>query len=625
MQQEITRMRDWDPELAEDDRSKAIVEHESGILVCLAGPGTGKTWSLLHRIVDLERKRHVLASQIQYVTFIREIEAQFRNDFKTKDFTKHLPEPRINTLHSIAFQVLMKRRKQAGKKGDLYPLDVASEKSDDSILIRRDLLSLVRLDNPGSQVDDTGLKSALRAQKERWTGLNAAFVPDQRVISSFKKLRRAYQCIDWDELIPRAEEGLLRLLPDTNPLIGTRHFLIDEYQDFNPAEQRFLRLISQRAESVVIVGDQFQSIYSGRGARPKAIVDLFDAGGDARVSMNSCRRCKRAIVSAANKFGRQLGSRFRELTPINEGGRIRCCEFISLNREIEFLARVLIQISKDTSGDAEPEERTVCLFPDNTSLKFYFRKLSDEGVPCHNASVHSGERRWLALGLRFLHQPAHPFLQRMLIERWVKLSKPWTEKILTELVSTTSAFDEVVEGTIHQANSSKTKQSLLSWLETIRALANGSLDSRIAALSTLACRPVSDAVVRKFLQAVGDIKIEEAIKNACDEVFPETADEAVNPRHIVFLTMHGSKGLTRRCVVLPGLENGVLPGTASGDRLQELKRLFFVALTRATDEVVITYPTSRGRGDPLWYKSKGQPTRSQFIDDAGLNCICPDP
>jgi superfamily I DNA/RNA helicase len=81
--------------------------------------------------------------------------------------------------------------------------------------------------------------------------------------------------------------------------------------------------------------------------------------------------------------------------------------------------------------------------------------------------------------------------------------------------------------------------------------------------------------------------------------------------------MHGSKGLTKKTVVLPGLEDAWLPGS-NDDNFAEKQRLFYVAITRATDEVLITVPRSRARGDPLHYDAPGRNEVSRFVTDSEI-------
>ncbi len=127
-----------------------------------------------------------------------------------------------------------------------------------------------------------------------------------------------------------------------------------------------------------------------------------------------------------------------------------------------------------------------------------------------------------------------------------------------------------------------------------------------------------------YLGYVGKPEQEDVMNRICDELIPESAPPPEDPKAILFLTMHGAKGLTKKTVVMPGLEEAWLPGNVAGEDLEERKRMFYVALTRATDRVLITLPQRRGRGDPLNYPTPGLGRVSQFINASGIQCPYPD-
>jgi len=123
-----------------------------------------------------------------------------------------------------------------------------------------------------------------------------------------------------------------------------------------------------------------------------------------------------------------------------------------------------------------------------------------------------------------------------------------------------------------------------------------------------------------YLGYIGKPEQEDAMSRICDELIPESAQPPEDPKAILFLTMHGAKGLTKKTVVMPGLEEAWLPGNVAGKDLEERKRMFYVALTRATDQVLITLPQRRGRGDPLNYPTPGLGRVSPFINSSGIQC-----
>jgi superfamily I DNA/RNA helicase len=106
---------------------------------------------------------------------------------------------------------------------------------------------------------------------------------------------------------------------------------------------------------------------------------------------------------------------------------------------------------------------------------------------------------------------------------------------------------------------------------------------------------------------------EDLIERTCDRLLPEYAVPPEQMSSVLFLTIHGSKGLTKHTVVLPGLEDSWLPGQSIDEELHEKQRIYFVALTRATDQILITFPYNRARGDPLNYPAPGRSEPSRFV------------
>jgi superfamily I DNA/RNA helicase len=120
--------------------------------------------------------------------------------------------------------------------------------------------------------------------------------------------------------------------------------------------------------------------------------------------------------------------------------------------------------------------------------------------------------------------------------------------------------------------------------------------------------------VHTFILQLDESDQEDAINALCDTLIPESAPPSVDPCAVLCLTMHGSKGLTKRTVVMPGLEDAWLPGDATENEMDERKRLFYVALTRATDQVLITCPRTRPYKDPLSYGAPGSGRVCRFVN-----------
>ena len=129
--------------------------------------------------------------------------------------------------------------------------------------------------------------------------------------------------------------------------------------------------------------------------------------------------------------------------------------------------------------------------------------------------------------------------------------------------------------------------------------------------------------VDDFLANTDETILEESLDILIDRIYrdgdgDDEGDEAKFEPEVELLTFHSSKGLTRRHVILPGLEHYWLPGDCVGDDLEERKRLFLVGITRATESLLITRPRSRARNDSLNLRKPGCLELSKFAKNLGI-------
>ncbi len=609
-----------DDRYAPNQRSQAFVDHETGTLIALAGPGTGKTYSLILRIQELVQNRNVPASDICYLTFIREIAIAFRSDLQGNyENPAEIESLRINTLHSLALRIIRNTGFRIGLDGHLHIMNFADESDPMSAFVQTDLTSLL------SGSDDihsrSNLRTSMYALKCEWehnrnpnnlTGDNAL------LFDAYSRYSRAFRTLDWDELIPLATSIYVEETNRPAWLNSLKHFLIDEYQDFNPAEQNFLSLLCGKSSSSVIVGDPDQSIYSGRGASPTGIQTKANDVNNSSVSLVICRRCRARLVEAANGFLALMNPDPRLLVPLKTEGIISVKSFPSCKAEADYLAERLSAILAGVQPDTRPEERPICLFPSRKVLGQYKKEFEKRGIRCDARDVLDilDEKAWLRICARLAIQRDQPFLERILLERFTSLRRRIHEivdLIIKGTPSVISALDMLAQQSGWGAQSEAGAQEYKTFLNR---LTSGDPDLVLAVFnSLLSNNRCTREMIESFLNAADEINLDDFIDNLVSQVFPDTsqrhADESFQAT-VELLTMHGSKGLTRRWVFIPGFEQAWMPGNAVGRRLEELKRVFFVALTRATDEVSITYPRTRARGDALNFNINGRGQRSTF-------------
>ncbi|MCH8877103.1 MAG: ATP-dependent helicase [Chloroflexi bacterium] len=606
-----------------DERYRAFEDHEAGILVSLAGPGTGKTYSFLRRIRALIDQKAVESSSIAYLTFVREISKAFVMDYEEEfgaEIDRH-SRPRISTLHSLACRIIRNRGFSIGYDGPLYFASLASERSATSNLFLTDLLPhaahLTLTTVPR-------LREALKIVKNAWRNDHPPEALDEPIptlLGIALQLARSYRLVDWDHAVPLAHELYQDPMNRQQWLAQLQHYLVDEFQDFNRAEQAFISSIAAVAHSMVIVGDDSQSIFRGRGGSPEGIRGLIESKDNDTITLLISRRCRANILQHINIFLQRLRRGAAPMLPHYDGGELGCFRFKSTKAELAFLVQFLNEAVQALPAEPRNKDGIVCLFPTHKALSFYFESLQD-GVPCYMRSSQSSDRRmWLSLALRLAHHPGQRFIERLLLESVGDIKprhkKALVQAILENDVSPVEALSILADG---KQIKGEAQSAALGFIELCAQLSSqdpGFISMAIVSHLGLEEPAVLEAVT-ELVAGIGEHDQDKSIDAACDHLLPETALPQENLGAVLFSTIHASKGLTKRTVVMPGLEDAWLPGDAHGEDEEERARLFYVAISRATHQVQITYPQNRARGDPLNYQINGRGEASRFVAQSGI-------
>lgn len=608
-----------------DDRYKAFEDHESGVLVSLAGPGTGKTFSLLKRINTLINNRSIPSSEICYLTFIRDIADAFQTDFNLEfgeqpDFGDI---PRISTLHSLACRLIRNRGFSINYDGEIYFTNIAPKPDTfESRIFLSDLIGIVNNENLNTIAK---IRNHLLQTKEAWRNRidpETLGGLEQLAYNGYLELAQRYRLIDWDHTIPVATE--LYAIEENRQrwLTQIKHLLIDEFQDFNKAEQQFISEIVSNISSAVIVGDDDQSIFSGRGGSPEGIRILFNSTDANQVSLTKCRRSKSDVLAHVNTFLRTMNPNPREMLPHFYGGTMQSLRFKSSKAEINYLIDFLRNFQDTLPDEPLPKDGAVCLFPTKKSLGFYFEALSQQ-VPCYTTKLDDNQARIkLTQALNLCVRPYQRFTERLLLDFFTDIKPAHKKKIVRLIfdrdISPTDACQVMLdEGKFSGASISNAER----FITICQALSSQNSHEIANAISGWAeiCVDDFESLLDTFFANLDDHEQEASISDFCDLALPSTAMPPIDSKAIEFLTIHGAKGLTKNTVIMPGLEDSWLPGACESPELKEKQRLFYVAITRATDYVLITHPVNRSRGDPLNYPAEGRSEVSRFTLDAGID------
>nr|WP_205856254.1 ATP-dependent DNA helicase [Phytoactinopolyspora endophytica] len=326
------------PEL--DESQRQVVEHRGGPLLVLAGPGTGKTTTLVEAVVDRVERDHLDPDQVLVLTFSRRAAAELRERIARR-LSRTVREPLARTFHSYAFGILRREAVQQGEpaprlisgaeqdllirdllRGDVEELGAGywPEKLHRALLTRgfarelRDLL--MRAVERGLSPEQLGA-IGLREGRDDWVAA-ARFAYQYSGVTA---LRRP-PSYDQAELV-RSATGLLRDDPEllARERSERRFIVVDEYQDSDPAQEELLYLLAGGGRDLLVVGDPDQSIYGFRGAEVDGIRRFPDRfvsadGVPAPVhALTVSRRSGPALLAASRRIAARLGGppRHREL------------------------------------------------------------------------------------------------------------------------------------------------------------------------------------------------------------------------------------------------------------------------------------------------------------------------
>jgi len=583
--------------------ARQVLAHDytKGQLLLLSGPGTGKTYSLVRTIIpQLERGRY--PGDFYAATFTnaaaRDLEEQVQ---------KHSGQSfeGVSTLHYRAKGIVHKYANLVGLRPSF---GILSEEE------RRLVFQEIRedLSIQGNRLTITQVKNFWKAYCCARARLEQ---PGTDFADQYAECQRFYNALDWYE-IPALACQILAENPEVREReAGLQSFvLVDEYQDLNAAEQRFIDLLLGGRTAFLAVGDDDQSIYSRRFADPSGIVGFCDTYPTAtKLVLPVSSRCPSAVLEAAHAFiqantHRQPKPRLIALPETDHrasGGLVCSVGMKSAKAEAQFIAvalRVLL-------GSGVPVEDIMVLCA-NTGLG---RQLMEDvyklagKMPlqdCFSAARQDGAVPQCLWG--FLQDHNDNLALRMLLSLVLRLP-PAKIRVLRRLAVTGSAsLWEVLATPEGLAAARRSKGRLQAFLDYVQEAEE--LDAAEAMGFFLAKYPTFEQEVKAWLSTL-------EAETPTPEEFRVEPPRAITG--VRFMTLHASKGLQAGYVFIPFMEESVrLPA----QDIEEQRRLLYVAITRAKTAVLFSWAWSR-RGGARYRAGGGKflkRKRSPFLVQCGL-------
>ena len=640
------------------------VEILSGPVLILAGAGSGKTKVLTHRIANLIA-HGTRPDQILAVTFTNKAAKEMRvrlwkllerqRDPEFDDTGLEPPRsfmPYMGTFHGICVRILHIEHLAAGVERNFTIYD-----SDDQLTLIRRILRNLHLTG-----DKSLTPKIVHGQISHWQTLGMspqdatkeAFYPNQKKISEvyveYEREKLAAGALDFDDLLTRTADLL-----QSNSEVRAKwqqkfqHILIDEYQDTNSVQYRLIKYLVNAERNICVVGDDWQSIYSWRGADFTNILNFErDFPGAKVIKLEQNYRSTGNILAASQKIINQNKTRTDKhlFTEAGNGNPITIENLLDENGEANYVAH---QIVKREPGRKWSD--FAILYRTNAQSSAFEKAFMAAKIPYKIiGGVRFYDRKEVKDLLAILKLLANPH-DRVSLERVAKnILAGVGQASLDKLFAQFDADPEVSLRTAAESLGGKAKMSVLRLANFIeeyqrQIVISAEVEegdqkdtSATATAQTLELAEVVEQAVKYFDFATlvhsetpdGEERmrnLEVLASNATvyesleefltDASLLSSADEANSGNAVTMMTLHAAKGLEFPIVFIVGLEEGLFPSSRSDgseEALEEERRLAYVGMTRAMKELFLTFASSRYAFGGRTYNAP-----SQFLLELGYN------
>lgn len=629
----------------------AAIHHRGRPARLLAGPGTGKTWSLTQRIIWLIREEGVLPTEILVLTFTRAATQELRSRIRDALGPEEVL-PRISTIHSYALSQLLRNQDKFPHLPK--PLRIVDD-WEERYIVQEDLKDALKAQGD-PEMDVRKVRRLLQDLSSDWETLKADQTdweknyPNPVFLATWNMHRTVFGYTMRSELVYQLKRALLQV-GDFKLEGQPSHILVDEFQDLNACDLAIVQWLAEQGAEPYAAGDDDQSIYGFRNAYPLGIRNfLSDYGSSADLRLEVCQRCDREVLKLADFIIQlDLNRVGKAVQPQDdaEDGDVRLSRFPNQQEEARAIRRRCAELLKE---GVAPNEMLILLRQDRngafSSLIAAELRNIEDGPPIHTAVGEGtaldtlGGRQLLALlkvaaeaydsvGWRTLMEldrnnlgdKARDVIQEEALKRELVFARVLLDKPENDMFD---GLDDRIAKYVEEV-----RADVASIRDHLDTSAESPEDKHEAFSEKLGSLPKPKRIVKdaEFNDAIAELvaslapsaaDLESAIRERGTAVDDE---EVVSPGAINILTMHKAKGLGADTVFIAGAEDEYIPGradTAAG--VDDERRLLYVSLTRARHRLYLTYCDNRF-GDQLYSgRTSGTSGRTltRFLKDGPL-------
>lgn len=610
-----------------EEQKKAVFTTEGPVLI-LAGAGSGKTRALTHRIAYLIEEKAVNPWNILAITFTNKAASEMRErvdrlvSFGTDQIW-------VSTFHSACVRILRRYIDHIGYDTRFTIYDTDDQKSVVKAICKRLNIDPKMYKERTFMAAISKAKDSLLSPDAYEAEANGEYKKQliAQVYREYQDTLRKNNALDFDDIIMKTVELFRK---DPMVLEGYqerfKYIMVDEYQDTNEAQFELIRLLASKYRNLCVVGDDDQSIYKFRGADIRNILDFETHYPDATViKLEQNYRSNRNILDAANAVIMHNERRKDKSlwTQKTEGDKVHFMQLDSGYEEAQYIASSIL--SRVKAGEAMYNQFAV-LYRTNAQARMLEERMVVEGIPYHVVGgVNFYSRAEIKDILAYL-KTIDNGRDDVALRRIINVPKRSIGNATMDKVEAYARQKDIsLFAAMCEANEipglGKTAQKIEAFVNMIRVLRSG-----------LSSYTLED-LIKNLLEVISykdylydteeEEKAEERLANIDELItkavlFEEQQDEQVtltdfleevalvadidsvkeDEKTVLLMTLHSAKGLEFPYVFIAGMEDGLFPssmciGSDNPEEMEEERRLAYVGITRAMNELTLTCARSR--------------------------------
>ena len=605
------------------------VNHLDGPCMVLAGPGSGKTRVITYRIANMVVNKNIKPTSILAISFTKASSIEMKNRALSLSNDFRMNKVTYGTFHSVFFRILRyfenyniesildEKTKRLGLKNILKGLNIENADDDETIGQVINEISYVK----NELMDKRDFKSEVLTNDE--------FI---KVYNFYEEYKQQMNKIDFDDMLIKTYELLKNNKAALDRVRSVyRYILVDEFQDINKVQFEALKLIANPSNNIFVVGDEDQSIYGFRGSRPDFLLEFEEYFSNTKkVLLDINYRSKGEIINIANRLIEKNTNRYEKVIKCGQGNGAKV-NYISPEDSEEEAVYIAKDIKNKVQEDYTEYTDFAVIYRTNIQSRALVDVFMDMRIPfVVKDSIVTIYDHWAAQDiLAYLRIGVNPNSNK----DWIRIINKPFRYISKDNLNLIKDEPDFINSLINKCDLHPKQVKTINDLDIDISYVKGlNPKNAISYIRTTLDydRYILDYCANRKIKTNGLIEILNELESSAtnfktiqeylehiERVKSEIVDNKNNKETdgVIFTTMHSAKGLEFKNVYIIGANEGTIPHEKSyeiddeekkNDQIEEERRLMYVAITRAEENICISSPIN---------KYGKRVSKSRFVED----------